>query len=237
MRKIVPLLLLAAAPAFAATAKLSLSVRSGQHELRLERSVAAADRIVYDVVVTDVASGAQLLAAHTEGKPGEAAEVASVSGARHVRVRLAYTPSFFSATVNVTEGSAIVDEFRTWWKIESPTPNLTIGPPQSPYDANGPLRVGGDVKAPVLINRVEPVYTAEARAARISGIVIVEAIVGKDGRVRNVQVLKPLPFGLDQVAVDAVRQWQFRPGTLNGEPVDVLFNLTVNFHLDTPPQP
>ena len=50
--------------------------------------------------------------------------------------------------------------------------------------------------------------------------------------VTNVQVLKPLPFGLDQAAVDAVRRWKFRPGTLNGQPVDVIFNLTVNFKLN-----
>ena len=49
---------------------------------------------------------------------------------------------------------------------------------------------------------------------------------------RNVQVLKPLPFGLDQAAVDAVRRWKFKPGTLNGQPVDVIFNLTVNFKLN-----
>ncbi len=46
------------------------------------------------------------------------------------------------------------------------------------------------------------------------------------------QVLKPLPFGLDQAAVDAVRRWKFKPGTLNGQPVDVIFNLTVNFKLN-----
>ena len=95
-----------------------------------------------------------------------------------------------------------------------------------------PLRVGGDVKAPVVINRVEPVYPEVARKARISGIVIVECIIDKSGNVTNVQVLKPLPFGLDQAAVDAVRRWKFRPGTLNGQPVDVIFNLTVNFKLN-----
>jgi protein TonB len=95
-----------------------------------------------------------------------------------------------------------------------------------------PLRVGGDVKAPVVINRVEPVYPEVARKARISGIVIVECIIDKTGNVTNVQVLKPLPFGLDQAAVDAVKRWRFKPGTLNGQPVDVIFNLTVNFKLN-----
>jgi protein TonB len=97
---------------------------------------------------------------------------------------------------------------------------------------DAPLRVGGDVKAPVVINRVEPVYPEVARKARISGIVIVECIIDKQGNVTNVQVLKPLPFGLDQAAADAVRRWKFKPGTLNGQPVDVIFNLTVNFKLN-----
>ena len=50
--------------------------------------------------------------------------------------------------------------------------------------------------------------------------------------VTNVQVLKPLPFGLDNAAVEAVKKWKFKPGTLNGQPVDVIFNLTVNFKLN-----
>jgi len=96
------------------------------------------------------------------------------------------------------------------------------------------LRVGGDVHAPVVIEKVEPSYTEEARNARISGIVIIEAVIGRDGAVKNASVLKPLPFGLDQAAVDAVKQWKFEPGTLDGKPVDVIFNLTVNFRLDKP---
>ncbi len=98
-----------------------------------------------------------------------------------------------------------------------------------------PLRVGGDVKAPIVINRVEPMYTQAARADRISGIVIIETEIDKTGEVRKVVVLKRLPHGLDDAAIAAVRQWRFKPGTLNGEPVDVIFNLTVNFKIDSPP--
>ncbi|HEV3484416.1 MAG TPA: energy transducer TonB, partial [Vicinamibacterales bacterium] len=90
----------------------------------------------------------------------------------------------------------------------------------------------GDVKAPVLVNRVEPVFPAEARAARISGVVIVEAMINENGTVDDVRVLKPLPFGLDQAAVEAVRQWVFRPATFDGKPVPVVFNLTINFRLN-----
>ena len=98
-----------------------------------------------------------------------------------------------------------------------------------------PYRVGGDVKAPVVITRVEPMYPEEARRNHVAGIVIVEAVIDRNGDVGDVRVLKPLPFGLDQAAVDAVKQWKFRPGTLAGEPVDVLFNLTINFKLDADP--
>ncbi|MGZ5445354.1 MAG: TonB family protein [Thermoanaerobaculia bacterium] len=95
-----------------------------------------------------------------------------------------------------------------------------------------PRRVGGDVEPPVLITRTEPRYTEVARKARISGIVIVECIIDENGNVRDVRVLKPLPFGLDRAAADAVKQWKFRPGTLNGQPIEVVFNLTVTFKLN-----
>ena len=58
-----------------------------------------------------------------------------------------------------------------------------------------------------------------------------QSFIDRNGNVRDVKVLKPLPFGLDQAAVDAVRRWKFKPGTLNGTPVDVIFNLTVNFKI------
>ncbi|HEY0158021.1 MAG TPA: energy transducer TonB, partial [Thermoanaerobaculia bacterium] len=105
-----------------------------------------------------------------------------------------------------------------------------VAPPPPP--PSGPLRVGGDVKAPVVIDRADPKYTESARNARISGIVVVEAIIGKDGRVQDVKVVKGLPMGLGAEAEAAVRRWRFKPGTLNGAPVATIFNLTVNFKLD-----
>ena len=60
---------------------------------------------------------------------------------------------------------------------------------------------------------------------------IVEAIIDKTGNVTNVKVLKGLPMGLDQAAADAVKKWKFEPATLNGKPVSVIYNLTVNFQL------
>jgi periplasmic protein TonB len=97
---------------------------------------------------------------------------------------------------------------------------------------DAPLRVGGDVKPPVIVTRVDPSYPEVARKARVQGIVIVEAVIDRNGAVRDVKVLKGLPFGLSESASDAVRRWRFKPGTLNGKPVDVIFNLTVIFKLN-----
>jgi protein TonB len=93
------------------------------------------------------------------------------------------------------------------------------------------MRVGGDVKAPTAVNRVQPNYTDVARNAKVSGVVIVEAVIDRNGNVDQVKVIKGLPMGLSEEAEKAVRKWKFKPGTLNGQPVDVIFNLTVNFQL------
>ena len=104
--------------------------------------------------------------------------------------------------------------------------------PKPPEPSEGPLRVGGDVKAPVAINRSKPNYTEAARKGHVAGVVVVEAIVNKQGEVEQVKVLKGLPMGLSDEAEQAVRKWRFHPGTLNGEPVEVIFTLTVTFTLD-----
>jgi len=75
------------------------------------------------------------------------------------------------------------------------------------------------------------VYTEVARKARVAGIVIIEAIIDRNGTVTDARVIKPLPMGLDQQALEAVKKWKFKPGTLNGQPVPVVYNLTVNFRL------
>jgi protein TonB len=97
--------------------------------------------------------------------------------------------------------------------------------------SDAPLRVAGNVKAPVLVLKVVPLYTEAARIARIRGIVIIEAVIDREGNVTDARILRALPMGLDQAALRAIRQWRFRPGTLNGRPVPVIYNVTVNFEL------
>lgn len=94
-----------------------------------------------------------------------------------------------------------------------------------------PLRVGGNVLAPVSISRVDPQYTEPARKARVEGIVVIEAVIDRNGDVTDARILKPLPLGLGDAALEAVKRWKFKPGTLNGQPVPVYYNLTVTFRL------
>jgi TonB family protein len=92
------------------------------------------------------------------------------------------------------------------------------------------VRVGGDIREPKKMKDVKPVYPEIAQASKVSGIVIIEALIDRDGSVASARVLRSVPL-LDQAAVDAVRQWMFTPTLLNGAPVPVLMTVTVNFTL------
>jgi protein TonB len=96
-----------------------------------------------------------------------------------------------------------------------------------------PIRVFGAVKRPEMLSGAQPRYTEPARRARIQGTVILEAVIDQKGRVTDLRVLKGLPLGLDQSALDAVRDWRFKPATLEGRPVRVFYTLTVNFQIQS----
>jgi protein TonB len=82
----------------------------------------------------------------------------------------------------------------------------------------------------VILKKVRPVYSEMGRLTRTEGTVILDCLIGTDGRVHDVKVISSLRF-LDEEAVKAVKQWEFRPAMLNGRPVDVYFVLTVHFRL------
>jgi TonB family protein len=90
------------------------------------------------------------------------------------------------------------------------------------------VRVGGRVKTPDKIKDVKPVYPAIAQSAHVTGVVTIEATIGSDGKVVDAKVVRSIPM-LDQAALDAVRQWEYTPTLLNGEPVPVMVTVTINF--------
>jgi len=106
-----------------------------------------------------------------------------------------------------------------------------VGPGEGGGYGGGVFRVGGGVSAPTIIKKVDPQYSEEARKARYQGTVVLEAIVQKDGSVQIVRVVRSLGFGLDEKAIEALRQWRFSPAKQNGVPVPVALNIEVNFNL------
>jgi len=103
--------------------------------------------------------------------------------------------------------------------------------PPPPKPAVSRLKVGGNVQAAMLLNKVQPVYPPLARQTRVFGTVKLHAIIGKDGTVQQLEVLSGHPL-LVQAALDAVRQWRYRPTLLNTEPVDVDTTIDVIFSLN-----
>ena len=113
-------------------------------------------------------------------------------------------------------------------------PVIAAAPPiekkKEPPQVAKPVRIGGDVMEAKLVKRVMPVYPPLARQARIAGTVRLEGVIARDGRVVNLQVHSGHPL-LIAAAVDAVRQWVYRPTLLNGQPVEVIAPIQVHFTL------
>ena len=114
--------------------------------------------------------------------------------------------------------------------------DVVFGIPEGPPDAyglggDGPIRMGADVTPPVKTYFPSPRYTEEGRQARITGVVILEAVIDREGNVVHVKVLKGLPMGLTESAVETAKLWKFRPAMRQGEPVAVFLNLTIRFSL------
>jgi TonB family protein len=86
---------------------------------------------------------------------------------------------------------------------------------------------------PVLVHSADPVYTVEARRAKFQGACVVSLVVDSDGNPQDIRVVRPIGMGLDEKAIEAVRQYKFKPATMkeSGVPVSVRLNVEVSFHL------
>jgi TonB family protein len=98
----------------------------------------------------------------------------------------------------------------------------------------GPYLVGNGVIAPVPLSQPLPSYTVEAQKARAEGIVLIRVVIRRDGTIDNIKVLRGLGYGLDESAINTIaNKWRFKPGTRNGEAVDVQADIEVSFRLVT----
>ena len=96
------------------------------------------------------------------------------------------------------------------------------------------LRVGGEIKRPDKVVHVDPVYPEQAKAGRIEGMVIVEAVIATDGTVMDLDVIRSAHPLLDAAAVEAVSQWEYTPTELNGERVELVMSVNVTFAMPRP---
>jgi TonB family protein len=198
--------------------------RSEHYALNVTNSAIAAK-----VVVTDLDSNSPVISEEIPWTPGQPSKIVRDIGDLRFSVRLTRGLETMTANLEVDRGDMEIDLIRTEWILSPRRTHYPVG-----GTINGAFRVGGDVHAPQVVHRVEPIYPEEARRNHISGIVIVQTTVDAAGHVTDAIPLKGEPE-LIAAAIDAVKQWTFEPGTKAGKPVPVVFNLTVNFLLDTTP--
>jgi periplasmic protein TonB len=106
-----------------------------------------------------------------------------------------------------------------------------FGPGRGGGTGGGVFRVGGGVSAPRPVFTPDPEYSEEARKAKFQGTCVLWLVVGPDGRPRDIRVARTLGLGLDEKAIEAVKQWKFEPAMKDGKPVAVQINVEVSFRL------
>jgi len=125
--------------------------------------------------------------------------------------------------------------------VEGGVPGGVVGgivgglPAEAPPPPNV-VRVGGRIHPPKLVHKVEPIYPSLALEARLAMLVILEAQVDVNGQVKSARVLRGHPL-FDEAALAAVRQWRYQPLLLNGTPTEFILTVTLQFTLQTAPQP
>ena len=106
-----------------------------------------------------------------------------------------------------------------------------IGPGSGGNTGGGVYHIGGGVRPPSILSQVDPEFSEEARKAKFSGNVVVDLIVDEQGNPSHVRVARGVGMGLDEKAVEAVRQYKFKPATKDGKPVKVELSIDVNFQI------
>lgn len=130
------------------------------------------------------------------------------------------------------EADAVIEAFKFGKVAKTAPPTLPPGESnRTEYNAGSQSRVGNGVSGPVLIKKREPEYTARARAAKIQGVVLLDAVILPDGTPDDIHVSRSLDPELDAKAIECVRAWRFRPALRDGKPTSVRTTLEVSFHL------
>lgn len=132
------------------------------------------------------------------------------------------------AQATLRRAIAVLDE---QMRVQGLAAATAPAPPPAPSSTVGVVRIGADIKQPKQLKRVEPTYPDDARAAGITGMVILEVLLDTQGRVKQAAILRHVTPSIDAAALSAVQQWVYQPTLLNGAPVEVVFTVTVNFSM------
>jgi TonB family protein len=156
----------------------------------------------------------------------------------------------FAIAVAMFASFALVAAAFSQDKTSSPAPPAASGSQESGNQTQAPTNVAGGPNAnsalricaaknpppcadgiPRAIKAPDPQYSEEAREKKFQGTTVARLIVGADGRPRDIVIMLPLPYGLNEEAIKALKKWRFKPATMNGQPVAVQANVEVNFRL------
>ena len=210
-------------PSGAVIPQVALTLRDASVELRLRNGeVLEGDGSLISQATTDSSGRFEFPAV----APGRYVLTASLAGFRPLRHELALTraPDWDRAVtlqVGTLQETIVVSDRRP----PAATPESGVAP-------RTPLRVGGNIRPPLKILDVRPVYPPSMRDAGLEGLVPIDAVIGTDGMVTSVRVVSAQVHPAFAIAaVDAVRQWRFTPTLLNGDAVEVVMTVSVEFKL------
>ncbi|MDQ1693616.1 MAG: hypothetical protein QOH85_1151 [Acidobacteriaceae bacterium] len=159
--------------------------------------------------------------------PAGAAGAVPVSPEHDPRVSFLALSKALSVMFAPTLDDSVISTLPAYWQNYFAT---KAGKANAALDASM-MRPGGDVKAPQLLTVIDPDSNDYAQKNNIAGMVFLKMVVDASGRPSAVTIVRPIGFGLDEKAVEAIQHAQFRPGTLNGKPVPELVNLQVTFRI------
>jgi TonB family protein len=181
---------------------------------------------------------------HFNDQPNLASQMSLAKTGRLVELAIDVNPADRSAIngalkrVFLKPGESLTDYVPDFWKpfftpkAPNGTPHATnTNPLAGATTSSSPVKMSPGVAQGKLIHEVKPEYPAFAKAYHAQGTVVLDAVIGKDGTIHNLYIKKPAGMGLDEEAFEAVRQWRYRPYTVQGEPVEVETEITANFTL------
>jgi len=195
------------------------TLRSDKHLVKIDAQPLSAASRQYTVQIFDAESRSNVTRLTLVTKGDTPAETETTVSGTHYRIRIEPHGAAYLAAFTADNGAETIDTMRGGFLPPAKAP-------QSPAHA---ARAGRDIKEPKLLRRIDPLYTADAQAAHAAGTVVLEVLIDKSGFVREATVLKPMGYGLDESAIDAVNQWVFEPSLQERMPVEVSQEVTIEF--------